>query len=597
MAIPPFSPAPATLNNIAGLKTALRQKSKKVLPSNVAFPAVSSDVPTFTFSGTNPIVTSPLTIQNTDARMTFQGTTKQSHNYFTANGIVNGCNSTWTPPAMCVEFDYYGNNFAIEYQDLNTGVVVGGGITAASLATPIVITTTSAHGLQNGYAVTISGVTGNTAANGQFFAKVTGYSTTTFALYSDAALTQAVAGNGAYVSGGILINVLNAGNFWVWSDDAPTTTYPQCEVGITPTGGTQYLQMQWSVAKLRRIRLYMVGISFYRLYLSETDSLQATPPQEFNFAVIGDSWTESTGSPFYTLGGYAFLLGLEMGCKMPFVCGQGGTGQSNNAGGGGKTIYGSQDRMAAVILGIQGTLPTSGTFYFTYNGVTSATASNYNDTPATLLATVNALVGFTCTGHGVSLTNTAVGNGGGVAFVPPVGQNLFPTSTQAGLGTTSSTLNTGTLVIQPILPNNIDYGLILGSINDGATNVTTLATTMYAALTKYYPNTLWAVAGTQSSSTRSTGNQSATQATNNANIKAAVTAAIAARSNILGFIDMFTVPWLFGTGVIGNPAGDGNDDYALWAGGGPDFIHPSYFGHQIVKRQLASNLAILAGIW
>lgn len=77
-------------------------------------------------------------------------------------------------------------------------------VTGATNATPIVITTNSAHGLSDGSQVGIQNVTGNTAANGFFYAKVTGYSATTFALYSDLGLTSAVAGSGAYVSGGII---------------------------------------------------------------------------------------------------------------------------------------------------------------------------------------------------------------------------------------------------------------------------------------------------------------------------------------------------------------------------------------------------------
>ncbi len=77
-------------------------------------------------------------------------------------------------------------------------------ITNATNATPIVITTSTAHGLTDSQQVVIQNVLGNTNANGFYYAKVTGYSTTTFALYSDAALTTAVAGSGAYTSGGVL---------------------------------------------------------------------------------------------------------------------------------------------------------------------------------------------------------------------------------------------------------------------------------------------------------------------------------------------------------------------------------------------------------
>lgn len=82
-------------------------------------------------------------------------------------------------------------------------------ISGATNASPIVVTS-AAHGLSSNddgtpaNAVTISGVLGNTAANGAWYAKVTGYSSTTFALYWDQALTVPVAGNGAYSSGGTL---------------------------------------------------------------------------------------------------------------------------------------------------------------------------------------------------------------------------------------------------------------------------------------------------------------------------------------------------------------------------------------------------------
>jgi len=66
-------------------------------------------------------------------------------------------------------------------------------VTAATNATPIVVTTGTAHGLQTGDKVTISGVLGNTSANGSFSATVT--STTTFSL-------DGSSGNGAYTSGG-----------------------------------------------------------------------------------------------------------------------------------------------------------------------------------------------------------------------------------------------------------------------------------------------------------------------------------------------------------------------------------------------------------
>lgn len=79
--------------------------------------------------------------------------------------------------------------------DITTDLSVS--VTGATNATPIVITTASAHGLHDGAIVTVSGVGGNTAANGVFV--VTYDSDTTLELDNSA-------GNGAYTSGGTLIS-------------------------------------------------------------------------------------------------------------------------------------------------------------------------------------------------------------------------------------------------------------------------------------------------------------------------------------------------------------------------------------------------------
>ena len=76
-------------------------------------------------------------------------------------------------------------------------------VSGATNATPIVITTTAAHGLQTGERVIVSGVVGNLAANGVFFVAVTDVDK--FALYgiwSGGAVANPVAGSGAYTSGG-----------------------------------------------------------------------------------------------------------------------------------------------------------------------------------------------------------------------------------------------------------------------------------------------------------------------------------------------------------------------------------------------------------
>jgi hypothetical protein len=68
-------------------------------------------------------------------------------------------------------------------------------VTGATNASPIVITTSAAHGLSSNNYVEIAGVTGNTAANGLHQITVPTGSTTTFSL-------DFSVGNGAYVSGG-----------------------------------------------------------------------------------------------------------------------------------------------------------------------------------------------------------------------------------------------------------------------------------------------------------------------------------------------------------------------------------------------------------
>jgi hypothetical protein len=80
-------------------------------------------------------------------------------------------------------------------QKYTSNSAVGLNITAATNASPIAITTSTAHGFLTGQLVNVSGVTGNTAANGTWFITVTG--PTTFTLTGSA-------GNGAYTSGGIV---------------------------------------------------------------------------------------------------------------------------------------------------------------------------------------------------------------------------------------------------------------------------------------------------------------------------------------------------------------------------------------------------------
>jgi len=87
------------------------------------------------------------------------------------------------------------------------GATLAGGeqktITNATQASPVVVTTSTAHGLIDGQRVTITDVVGMTQLNGNtYYADV--LTSNTFALYTDAGISSAVNGTGftAYASGG-----------------------------------------------------------------------------------------------------------------------------------------------------------------------------------------------------------------------------------------------------------------------------------------------------------------------------------------------------------------------------------------------------------
>ena len=103
-----------------------------------------------------------------------------------------------------------------ELTDQSTGANIAGngaytsGGTVTATSNPIVITTSVAHALRSGSIVTITGVLGNTAANGTF--KVSSVTSTTFAL-TDQTTGDNIAGNGAYTSGGtVTITIENSSN-------------------------------------------------------------------------------------------------------------------------------------------------------------------------------------------------------------------------------------------------------------------------------------------------------------------------------------------------------------------------------------------------
>lgn len=134
-------------------------------------------------NGTFTVVSTP-----TNATFTFTATTTPTGTYTTDTGIL-------TYPKMITDYLHL-LTLRAKFDDDNVPYVVSG----ATNASPIAVSTSKRNNFRDGEQVTISGVVGNTNANGTFYVKV--YTPKKFALYSDVYLQTAVAGNAAYVSGG-----------------------------------------------------------------------------------------------------------------------------------------------------------------------------------------------------------------------------------------------------------------------------------------------------------------------------------------------------------------------------------------------------------
>lgn len=155
-------------------------------------------------------------------------------------------------------------------------------VTNATNASPIVITTSTAHGFATGDNVNISGVGGNTAANGDFV--ITVLTSTTFSLDSST-------GSGAYTSGGTVVDKSLLPAFTIPSD-GDTRNAASVNVAFQALADrTQFLNEAMQTGKLR---------------------IQ-------QFTAASTVWT----APLYQAAGIIF------------ICGGGGGGGS---GGGGSTI-------------------------------------------------------------------------------------------------------------------------------------------------------------------------------------------------------------------------------------------------------------------
>jgi hypothetical protein len=149
----------------------------------------------------------------------------------------------------------------------NTGNKVAGRVTAASNpttysgtvgdatnATPIVITS-NGHGLNNGDRVLVSGVAGNTAANGSF--TVGSVTANTFTLVGSVGNGAYTAGTGTWVQGGLITGATNAGPIVITSADHGLAN--GMRVIISGVGGNGAANGTFSVANVTTNTFELVG--------------------------------------------------------------------------------------------------------------------------------------------------------------------------------------------------------------------------------------------------------------------------------------------------------------------------------------------------
>jgi hypothetical protein len=135
------------------------------------------------------------------------------------------------------------NTIKMALLDLNTADVGIKAITAATNATPIVVTAT-AHGFSNGDFVSIRDVGGNLAANGVW--KIANVAANTFEL-TDPVSGSNVVGSAAYTSGGVVVNLGPSASGDNWDDfdaalvgTAQTLTSPTVLQGVFDSADPTY---------------------------------------------------------------------------------------------------------------------------------------------------------------------------------------------------------------------------------------------------------------------------------------------------------------------------------------------------------------------
>lgn len=125
----------------------------------------------------------------------------------------------------------YGPNGLMTSGTGTTALRDTGSVTSASNASPVVITTSAAHGLTTGTRVTIAGVTGSSTANGTFVATV--LTTTTFSLDGTSAGGAGTGGTWNTTGLYLISHAITAGNGY----EAGTTYTILVSFAISSTSG------------------------------------------------------------------------------------------------------------------------------------------------------------------------------------------------------------------------------------------------------------------------------------------------------------------------------------------------------------------------
>lgn len=188
--------APLVASNIVVVSTTATVTT--YLPHNL----ITGDRVTFSnVAGLTPGITGTFSVTVTGAK-TFTITVPAQTGTYTANsGTFTSTNSAGVSNMIS---DYWHvlslrARFTPEFYNLK--------VTGATQASPIVVTVDKYNNLRTEDNIVISGVVGNTNANGTFYIRK--QNNFTFALYSDEHLQTPVSGTGAYVSGGTISKVFN----------------------------------------------------------------------------------------------------------------------------------------------------------------------------------------------------------------------------------------------------------------------------------------------------------------------------------------------------------------------------------------------------